>query len=127
MVSTAGRFERFGEGASDHYSVRAASERFANIAASAHSPISDDWHVARRFFEVSIARRGAINSRSDLRHTESKHTTRSASRPGSNPDQNGSRPTFHDFKGYIITNSVPNDHRNAHLAAKLFQIKRLVL
>src|SRR4029077_13637130 len=106
---------------------RATGERLANIAASAHSAISDDWHVARCFFEVSVARRRAIDCRSDLRNTQSKHTARSASRTWADTDQNRSRPTLHNFESHVITYSVSYNHRNAHLTAKFLQVERLVL
>src|SRR5437667_2423957 len=127
MVSTAGRFVRLGEGTSHHDSVGTAGECLANIAASAHSAISDDWHVARCFFEVSVARRRAINRRSNLRNTESKHTARGASRTWADTDQNRGRPTLHNFESHVIPYSVSDNHGNAHLTATLFQIERLVL
>src|SRR5437870_6364031 len=127
MVSTARRFVRLGEGTSHHYSVRTAGECLANIATSAHSAISDDWHIARCFFEVSVARRRAINCRSNLRNTESKHTARGASRTWADTDQNRGRPTLHNFESHVIPYSVSDNHGNAHLTAKLFQIERLVL
>ncbi len=73
VVSAAGRFLRFGKRAAHHHGIRAASERFANVTASAHPTIRDDRHVTRCFLKVSIARRGAIDGRRYLRDTEPKH------------------------------------------------------
>ncbi len=46
VVAAAGRFLRPGKRAPDHHSVCAASERFANVPASAHSAIGNDRHIA---------------------------------------------------------------------------------
>src|SRR4030095_2479701 len=127
MVSTTGCLICFSKRAAHHDGIRATSERLANIAASAHPAISDDWHVSRCFFEVSVARRRAIDCRSDLRNTQSKHTACSARRPWADADQSRSGPTLHDFESHVITYSVSYNHRNAHLTAKLFQVERLVL
>src|ERR1700730_3502528 len=127
MVSTAGRFVRLGEGTSHHYSVRTAGECLANIATSAHSAISDDWHIARCFFSVRVARRRAIDRRSDLRNTQSKHAARSASCTRADTDQKRSRPALHNFESNVITYIDSHNHGNEHLTAKLFQIERLVL
>ena len=127
MVAAARRFVRLGKSAAHHDGVRAARQRFANVAASAHSAIGDDRHVARCFFEISIARRRAIDGRSDLRNTQPEHTARSAGRSRSDADQNRGRPALHDLEGHIVTNRVSDDHGNAHLAAKFFQIERFIL
>src|SRR5437016_3206423 len=36
-------------------------------------------------------------------------------------------PTLHNFESHVIPYSVSDNHGNAHLTAKLFQIERLVL
>src|SRR5437773_6146648 len=127
MVSAARRFLRFGKRAAHHYSICAASERFANVTASAHPAIRDDRNVARRFFEMSIARRGAIDGCGHLRDTEPEHTAGSTSRSRPNTDQNRSRTALHDLEGHVVTNRVSDDHGNAHPAAKFLQIERFIL
>src|SRR5205085_8076596 len=107
------RFLRASECATDHYCVRTASERFANIAAFAHSAVGNDWDVARSFFEVSVTRGGAIYRRGHLRHAKSKNSARSARCAGSDANQNTGRTAFHDFESDIIANRVADDHRNA--------------
>src|SRR5204863_6140983 len=106
-----------------HDRIGAASQRFANVASSAHPAVSDNRHITRCFLEVSIARGRAIHSRSYLRHTESENTAGGAGSPRPHADQNRSRPAFHDFESHIVAHCVSNDNRNAHLTAKFFKIK----
>src|SRR5947207_893069 len=73
MVASPGRFLRLGKGAPHHHCVRAAGERFANIATVTHPAVRDNRHEARCFFEVSIAGRGAIDRRCHLRDAQSEH------------------------------------------------------
>ena len=80
MIAAARRFVRLGKRAADHDGVRAAGERFANIAAFAHSAVGDDRNIARGFLEIGIARRRAIDRGRDLRHAEAEDAARSAGR-----------------------------------------------
>ncbi len=87
MIAVARRFVRFGESAADHDGVRAAGERFANVAALAHSAVGDDGNVARGFLEIGVARGGAIDRRRDLRHAEAEHAARGAGRARTDADE----------------------------------------
>jgi hypothetical protein len=126
MITGAGRFVRFRERASDHDRVRAAGERFADIAALAHSAVGNDRDIARGLFEVSIASCCAINRRGDLRYAQAEHAARSASRAGTDTNQHRRRPALHDLKGNVVADRVPDDDRNAHLATKFFQVERFI-
>src|SRR5438132_141571 len=99
MVTGARRFVRFRERAPDHDGIRAAGERFANISALAHAAVGDDRNVTRRFFEVGVARGGAVDRGRDLWHAETENAARSASGTGTDTDQHGGRSAFHDLKG----------------------------
>src|SRR6266516_3983668 len=127
MIAAARRFVRFGECAAHHDGVCATSQRFANVATSTHPSIGDDRHVTQCFFEVSVTRRRAIDRRGNLRNTKSKHAARSASRPGSDADQNRGWPTLHDLEGHVVANSISDDYRDTHFTAKLFQVERPIL
>src|SRR5213076_1330519 len=121
MIAAARRFVRFGECAAHHDRVCATGQRFANVATSTHPSIGDDRHVTQCFFEVSVTRRRAIDRRGNLRNTKSKHAARSASRPGSDADQNRRWPTLHDLEGHVVANSISDDYRDTHFTAKLFK------
>src|SRR5439155_18714990 len=127
VVTGAGRFLSTSERAADHDGICATSERFANVAAFAHPAVGDDRNVTRRFFEISVAGGCAIDRGSDLRHAESKHTARGASCAGSDTNKHASWAAFHDFESDVITNSVSDDHWNAHVGAKFCEIERFVL
>src|SRR6476646_801779 len=127
MVAASWRFERLGKRAAHHDRVCAASQRLANVAASAHAAVGDDRHIPRCFFEVSIPRCRAIDRGSHLRNPESEHTTRSASSSRPNTNQNRRRTALHYLASYIVPDCVSHDHRDTHLAAKSFKVERLVL
>src|SRR5215472_15328289 len=109
MVSASWSFVSLGKRAAHHDRVCATSQRLANVAASAHPAVSDDRHISRCLFEVSIARCRAIDRGSHLGHTEPEHTTRSASRSGSHANQYCSRPAFHNLESYVVTDCVSHD------------------
>src|SRR5215471_17748743 len=127
MVSATWRFLRLGKRTAHHDCVSAASQRLANVAASAHAAVGDDRHIPRCFFKVSVTRCRAVDRGSDLRNSESKHSTRSASGSGPYTNQHRSRPALHYLKSHIVADCVSYDHRDTHLAAKFFKIKRPVL
>ena len=117
---------RFGEGAADHDGVRAAGERLADVAAFAHAAVGDDRNVARCFLEISVARRGAIDRRGDLRDAEPKDAARSAGGARSDADQDRGRTAFHDLEGGVVTDGVADDDRDPHVAAKFRELERFV-
>ena len=121
MIAVARRFLCLGKSAADHDGVRAAGERFANIAAFAHSAVGDDRNVARSFLEVGIARGRAIDRGSDLRNAEAENAARGAGRAGPDSNQNRGGTAFHDFQSHIVTDGVSDDDRNAHVAAEFFR------
>ena len=110
----------------DHDGVRAAGERFANVAAFAHSAVGDDRNVARGFLEIGIARRGAIDRGGDLRHAETEDAARGAGRAGPDADENRGRTAFHDLEGDVVADGVADDDRDAHVAAEFFEIERFI-
>ena len=110
----------------DHDGIRAAGERFANIAALAHSAIGDDRNVTRSFLEIGIARRRAIDGGGDLRHAQAEHAARSAGRAGTDADQHRRRTAFHDLERHLVTDGVADDDRDPHLAAKFREIERFI-
>src|SRR5207247_8768307 len=101
MITGARRLLRASKRAADHDCIRATRERFANVAALAHSAVGDDWDITRRFFEISVARGSTIDRGGDLRHTQSKHTARSASCSRTDANDNADRAAFHNFQRYI--------------------------
>src|SRR4029077_4671056 len=127
MVAASWRFVRLGKRAAHHDRVCAASQRLANVAASAHAAVGDDRHIPRCFFEVSVARCRAIDRGSHLWNPESEHTTRSASSSGPDTNKDRSRPALHYLESHIVPDCVSHDHRDTHLTAKFFKIERLVL
>src|SRR6266436_3148378 len=126
MITRARRLLRASKRAADHDCIRATRERFANVAALAHSAVSNDWDITRSFFEISVAGGGAIDRGGDLRHAQAKHATRSASCSGTDTDENASRTAFHNFQRDIVADGVADDDRDAHVGAKFCQIKRFV-
>jgi hypothetical protein len=74
MIAASWCFVRFGESASNHYRVCAASEGFANITTFAHPPICDDRDITRSLFEICIAGCGAIDSSGHLWNAKTKNT-----------------------------------------------------
>src|SRR5258705_4153662 len=127
MIAASRRFVSLGKRAAHHDRVCAASQRLANVAASAHAAVGDNRHIPRCFFEVSIARCRAIDRGSHLRNPESEHTTRSASSSRPDTNQDRSRPALHYLKSHIVPDCVSHNHRDTHFAAKFFKIERLVL
>src|SRR6266404_1930236 len=126
MITGARRLLRASKRAAEHDCIRATRERFANVAALAHSAVSDDWDITRSFFEISVAGGGAIDRGGDLRHAQAKHAARSASCSGTDTDENASRTAFHNFQRDIVADGVADDDRDAHVGAKFCQIKRFV-
>src|SRR5438046_10709961 len=78
MIAAAGSLMRLGKGAADHDRIGTARERFANIAAFAHSPIRDDRNVARVFFKISITRGSAVDGSGHLWDSQTKDAARGA-------------------------------------------------
>src|SRR5437667_2035794 len=115
MITGARRLLRASKRAADHDCIRATSERFANVAALAHSAVGDDRDITRRFFEISVARGGAIDRGGDLRHPESKDTAWRASCSGTDADENAGRSAFHNFQRDIVADGVADDDRDAHI------------
>src|SRR5207248_5284791 len=109
-----------------HHGIRTTRQRFANVAAPAHPAVGDNRHVTGSLFEVSIASRGTINCGRNLWHPETEHAARSTRRPRADADQDGCGPTFHNLEGHVIPDSISDDHRDAHLTTKFFQIERFV-
>src|SRR2546423_4782108 len=126
MVARARRFICFREGAADHDRIRAAGERFANVATFAHPPVGYDRNVTRRLLEVGVARGRTVDRRGDLRHTETQDAARSTGGAGSDADQHCRRTALHDLERDIEANGVADNDGNAHLAAKFFQVERFI-
>ena len=70
VISVPGSFLRPGKGTADHYRIRPAGKRFANIAPLVHSPIRDDRHITARLFMIGVPSGRTVHRRRHLRHPQ---------------------------------------------------------
>src|SRR5437868_6984871 len=118
MIASAGSFGGSGEGTPNHDGVGPAGQRFANIAAFAHSPIGNDRNETRRLFEISITGGGTIHRGSDLRNAQAEDTARGTRCARANANQNRGWAAGHDLKCDVVADRVTHNHRYTHVCAK---------